>query len=285
MEYRMRLKYLMFLAVQLFIFSCDKDDDLSGLFYCADPSDERFEQSISWNKLNPDRNIFVESDNYCFLAAGDSHAGHTSNLDTLIKKASAPEISFLIHAGDLTTGRENDYDTVYRHLSTRSQIPFYLTAGNHDLFFNGWNFFTNYFGSSTYIFEVVSHSWKDLFICLDTSTGTLGPKQIEWLRETLKNIRNSYRNCVIFTHVNFFREHRTGSTNLLVEELCVLLNLFLDNRVDLVIMGHDHRHSVELLGYTHYVTLDALEDEFCYASYLSVTNNNGKLSYKFNNIY
>ena len=285
MEYRRQLKFITFLAAELIIYSCNKDDDLTGLFYCSDPSDERFDQSINWNKLNPDRNIFVDSDNYCFLAAGDSHVGPTSNLDTLIEKASAPEISFLIHVGDLTTGQENDYDSVKKHLSARSQIPFYLTAGNHDLFFNGWKSFTNYFGSSTYTFEVTSHFGKDLFICLDTGTGTLGPKQMKWLREILKNMRNSYRNCIVFTHINFFREHRTGSTNLLVEELCVLLNLFLDNRVDLVIMGHDHRHSVEILSNTHYVTLDALEDEFRCASYLSVTNNNGKHSYKFNNIY
>jgi UDP-2,3-diacylglucosamine pyrophosphatase LpxH len=71
------------------------------------------------------------------------------------------------------------------------------------------------------------------------------------------------------------------STVPLVEELYALLDLFADNSVNMVIMGHDHRRSVENFDETQYITLDALQDDFEFASYLTVTNLKGVLSYKF----
>ena len=281
MEYKKPAGYLIVLAAILLAQSCTDELDLSGLIYSPDNANERYEESGEWNLHNPKQEIVVASDNYTFLVAGDPHVGHTKNLDHFIKKATAPEISFFILAGDLTTGQSYDYDTLYKHLTGLALLPYFLTVGNHDLFFDGWKSYHDYFGSATYTFTVESLSGRDLYICIDTGTGTLGSKQMQWLKETLKNTRNNYRNCIIITHVNFFREHRTASTNLLVEELYTLLDLFADNRVDVVIMGHDHRRSVEIFGQTHYITLDALEDEFDDASYLSVTNKKGTVSYKF----
>jgi len=281
MGYRKKAGHIIVLAVMLFIQSCSDDVDLSGFFYTQERSDERFDNSMAWNLLHPEKDIIVNSDNYTFLVAGDSHCGTTTNLDFFLEKARAPEISFSIIVGDVTSGLKNDYDTVYKHLTSQAALPYFLSVGNHDLFFHGWKYFFDYFGSSTYTFTVTSPSGKDLFICLDTGTGTLGSKQLQWLKDTLKDKRGSYRNCVIFTHVNFFREHRVTSTTLLVEELYALLDLFSDYSADLVIMGHDHLRSVENFGKTYYITLDALEDEFGDASYMRVTNQEGTLSYKF----
>jgi hypothetical protein len=79
----------------------------------------------------------------------------------------------------------------------------------------------------------------------ETLSATLGSNQLEWLKNTLKNKRQEYRNCIVFSHTNLFREHRTLSTNLNVEELKVLLGLFQEHNVNLVIMGHDHSRSEE----------------------------------------
>jgi 3',5'-cyclic AMP phosphodiesterase CpdA len=255
--------------------------DLTGFFHTPEGSNERFENSMAWNLDHPERDIIVNSDSYTFLVAGDSHCGTTANFDLFMEKASAPEISFSIIAGDITSGLKNDYDTVKKHLADLATIPFFLCIGNHDLFFHGWESFFDYFGSTTYTFTVTSLSGRDLFICLDTGTGTLGSKQLQWLKDTLKERRSSFRNCVVFTHVNFFREHRVESTTLLVEELYTLLDLFSDYNADMVIMGHDHTHAVENFGSTCYITLDALEDEADDATYMSVTNRKGILSYKF----
>ena len=281
MGYRKKAGHIILLAIMFFIPSCSDDVDLSGFLYTSERSNERFDNSIALNLINPEKDIIVNSDNYTFLVAGDPHCGTTTNLDFFIKEAHAPEISFSIIVGDVTSGLKNDYDTVFKHFTSLATLPYFLSVGNHDLFFHGWKYFIDLFGSSTYTFTVTSQSGKDLFICIDTGTGTLGPKQMQWLKDTMKNRRGSFRNCVIFTHVNFFREHRVTSTTLLVDELYALLDLFSDYSADLVIMGHDHRRSVENFGETYYITLDALEDEFVDASYMSVTNQKGTLSYKF----
>jgi len=281
MEYRKRVRHTLFLAALFALTACLKDYDLSGFIYSADRSNERFEQSMAWNRLHPRQDIIVDSDNYTFLAGGDSHCGSTTNLDIFIEKVLEPEISFSLIIGDMSSGSDYDYITVFRHMMRMTPIPSFMTVGNHDLYFDGWTSYRKYFGSSTYSFKVVSPDGTDLFICLDTGTGTLGTKQMKWLKETLVNSRSSCRNCIVFTHVNFFREHQTLSTNPLVEELYSLLDLFVDYRVNMVIMGHDHKRSVEVFGTTHYITLDALEDEADNASYLRIINKKGKLGYEF----
>ncbi|MCJ7447316.1 MAG: metallophosphoesterase [Bacteroidales bacterium] len=281
MGYFKRAGHIISLAAIFFIQSCSGDVDLGGFFYTEERSNERFDNSMDWNQVHPEKNIIVNSDNYTFLVAGDSHCGPTANLDYFIEKSHEPEISFSLIAGDVTTGLKNDYDTVMKHLTGFAPVPYFVAVGNHDLFFHGWISFTENFGSSVYTFTVTSLSGKDLFICVDTGTGTLGPKQMQWLKETIKNTRSNYRNCIIFTHVNFFREHRVQSTTILVEEVYALLDLFADHSVDIMIMGHDHSNAVENFGNTLYITLDALEDDFDDASYLSISNQKGTLSYKF----
>ncbi|MGB8491273.1 MAG: metallophosphoesterase [Bacteroidales bacterium] len=280
MGYLKKAGHIIIIAIIFSFQSCMKDVDFSGFLYTAEGSNERFDNSMEWNLRHPSKDLVVNSDNYTFLVAGDSHCGTTKNLDFFIGKANAPGISFSIIAGDLTSGLKDDYDSVYKHLTNMAIRPPFLSVGNHDLFFHGWNTFIDYFGSSTYTFTVTSPSGKDLFICLDSGTGTLGSKQMQWLKDIMKS-RAGYRNCVVFTHVNFFREHRVESATLLVEEVYALLDLFSDNNVDMVIMGHDHWRSVENLGKTYYITLDAIEDEFGSASYMSVTNQKGVISYQF----
>jgi UDP-2,3-diacylglucosamine pyrophosphatase LpxH len=142
--------------------------------------------------------------------------------------------------------------------------------GNHDLFFHGWDTYFELFGSSTYSFTVRTSDTSDLYICLDSGGGTHGWRQLEWLKDLLEKERKNVRYCILFTHNNFFRTRRTGSTNPLVDELRVLMDLCYTNSVDMVIMGHDHKRSEEFLGVTRYVTLDALQDDFEDASYLEL---------------
>jgi len=281
MGYIKRAKHIVLLAAVLFLQSCSGDVDLGGFFYTEERANERFNDSMEWNLLHPETNIFVLSDSYSFLAAGDSHCGPTANLDFLIGKAHEPGVAFSLIAGDVTTGLKDDYVNVMDHLEGFAPEPYFVALGNHDLFFHGWISFTEHFGTSVYTFTVTTLSGQDLFICLDTATGTLGSKQMEWLKETLESRRNSYRNCVVFTHVNFFREHRVQSTTILVEEVYALLDLFADYNIDMVIMGHDHGHAVENFGETVYITLDALEDDFGDASYLRITNRRGSVTYDF----
>jgi hypothetical protein len=156
-------------------------------------------------------------------------------------------------------------------------------VGNHDLWFNGWNQFYSRFGSSTYIFTIETPAAKDLFICLDTGSGTLGKKQMDWLKEILQTSRNEYRYCILFTHNNMFRNRHTSSTNPLVEELHVLIELFTIHKVDMIITAHDHIKYEEKFGNTIYITMDALEDGLDYSGYFKLNMIDGNIDYEFIN--
>lgn len=263
--------------------SCSKELDFRGFFIEGVNIDERFGQSMSFNSLQDEPEIMVNESAYTFLAAGDLHVGTTQNFDLLLQRADTAECSFFVLAGDLTTGNEDDYMVFNDHLSTNAAVPYFLTAGNHDLYFDGWRHFYRLFGSSVYSFSVKTHYGADLFIILDTGSGTLGDKQLKWLTNILKKERQMYNHCIVVTHVNFFRARKTSSTNLLVEEVGYLINLFAETNVDMVIMGHDHNRAVEKYGSTVYVTMDALEDGHKTPSYLRVTCESNRLNYRFVN--
>ncbi len=261
--------------------SCSKELDFKGFFIGGTNVDERFGQSMSFNSIRGETEIIVKDSNYTFFAAGDVHVGSTGNFDLFLTTADTAECLFFVLAGDLTTGNEDDYSVFKDHLSANATVPFFLTAGNHDLYFDGWKHFYKLFGASVYSFTVKTHYGSDLFICLDTGSGTLGNKQLKWLTNFLKEKRQMVNHCIVITHINFFRARKTSSTNLLVEEVSYLINLFAETNVDMVIMGHDHSHAVEIFGNTIYLTMDALEDGHKNPSYLSVTCEGNNLNYRF----
>jgi hypothetical protein len=272
------------LVIIILCHSCMEDADLSGFLHSPDPVNERVKLSLEWNKNKLNREIYVQDTDYTLLIAGDSEVGDTKNLDTLFTRSTKPGVAGFVLVGDITSGDPKGYGTLVNELDTKNHGTAYFILGNHDLFFDGWDKYYNYFGSSTYAFAVNTSDTSDLYICLDTGNGTIGSRQLEWLQDVLKKERKNHRFCIIFSHVNFFREHHTFSANPLVDELHVLMDLFYRNSVDLVIMGHDHRRSEEFFGRTHYITLDACFDGFEDASYLRLGIKNGKLIFGFEDL-
>ena len=281
MGHKLRTKATFTVLLTLLLSGCYKDLDLSGFIRSTDRVNERFTQSEQWNNQHPPHQIIIDSDEYSLLVAADSHIGGTVNFDKFVSEASMPDISAFVMVGDIVTGKKEDYDVLRQHLPPFDTVPYFMIAGNHDLFFDGWKTFYDYFGSSTYLFTVKTSEATDLYICLDTGGGTLGNKQLTWLRNILQHSRANYRNCIVFTHNNFLRPRKTITTNPLVEELYVLLDLFADHQVDLVINGHDHSRAEEVFGWTTYLILDALLDGDPNASYLKLTVDHGDIGYTF----
>lgn len=279
-----KIRNCCFLGLIVICNSCSETVDITGLFYSPDPVNERVRQSLEWNKKKNSRDVMISDKDYTMLIGGDSQVGGIVNLDTLISRANKPGIAGLVLVGDNTTGQKKDYDILAKELDEKNNIPAYLLIGNHDLFFNGWDTYYSYFGSSTYDFTVKTNDASDYYICLDSGNGTIGSKQLEWLETRLEENRTRHRFCIVFSHVNFFREHHTFSANPLVDELHVLMDLFYRHSVDAVIMGHDHNRSEEFFGRTHYITLDALLDGFEDASYLRLEIKKGKLISGFEKI-
>jgi predicted phosphodiesterase len=256
---------------------------LTGLIVPTESVNFRFEQSMEWNALHPYREIIVPSENYFILCMSDSHVGGTNNLNTFLDIAKTTNATAVVMIGDLTARNEYDYDVFQEYIPNRDSLPSFLIVGNHDLWFDSWNQFYSRFGSSTYIFSIKTPAAKDLFICLDTGSGTLGNKQLNWLKQILKTSRNEYRHCFVFTHINLFRNRHTLTTNLLVEELQVLMDLFTIYQVDMVITGHDHMKYEDKFGNTTYITLDALKDGLDYSGYFKLNMIDGNIDYEFIN--
>ncbi len=275
------IRFIIVCVSGLLLSNCNGNLDFSGFIRSTDRVNTRFEQSSEWNKNHPYKTLVTNTENYQLLVAADSHIGGLNNFKILIEEAKKPENVAFVMVGDIVSGKKEDYLTLKNALPDFNQYPYFLIVGNHDLYFDGWKTFSQYFGTSTYYFSVQTPSAKDLYICLDTGGGTLGSKQLAWLKNLLKLQRQNYRNCFVFSHVNFFREHHTGSTNPLETELEVLLALFTDYQINMVISGHDHLQAVNRLGYTTYLTIDALLDNYYNASLLQLSIYEGKVGYKF----
>ena len=251
--------------------------DLKGLFMpTGEGVEKRFEQS---KEMNPDlKNGYVQTqDSYTFYVAADPHIDQThKNLgafnDTFRNDKGA---SFGVILGDCCDVRDN----LPAYLEALSYIPgkhtcdhqVFHVLGNHDLFFNGWVNFKELIGPSVYWFEVIFDGGKDLYISLDTATGSLGRKQRKWLNSFLQEKRNAYRHCVIVTHTNFFYTDTTQSSsgNMPMEESMALMDLFGKHNVALVLQGHDHYREDLTFDNVRYTILGAIHDKISSPEYLN----------------
>jgi 3',5'-cyclic AMP phosphodiesterase CpdA len=261
--------------------ACSLDLDFCGFIRSTDPAERRFDQSMEWNETNPFQNLNTDTEDYSILVAADIHIGGVQNLNKFLTETQKPEILAFVLDGDMVTGKREDFVKLRNELSDPNLKPYFLLIGNHELYFDGWKTFYEFFGTSVYYFTVQTPTEQDIYICLDSGGGTLGEKQLKWLKEKLDSERNKYRNCVVFTHVNFYRNRHTGSTNPLVTELYVLMDVFAKHNVNMVITGHDHVRNINILGNTHYVSIDALKDNTPNASFLELNVSNEKINYVF----
>ncbi len=260
--------------------SCDKLD-MRGLFTSYEDVNTRFEQSNEWNNQKGYSEINIPNPSYTINVMGDSHVGGTKNLDKFFKCARKENVTAVVMAGDLTSGRKEDYKVFSEHLPPGDSLKYFAVVGNHDLYFDGWEQFYSIFGSSSYFFVVNTPNKSDLFICLDTGGGTLGNKQLAWFKKLLQNSRGNYRFCVVFTHSNLICMRATTSTEPMEEEIQVLLDLFLRHNVNMVVTGHDHNRNISILGNTTNIIIDALMDGNDNASYLKLSIKEEKIEYCF----
>jgi 3',5'-cyclic AMP phosphodiesterase CpdA len=277
MEHKLITRVSLLLTITYTISACSKYVD----FPAGKSVNQRFEQSLAFNSSHTPREIHVMSDDYSVLSMGDSHVGSTKNLDSFIHRGNEIKCSALVMVGDLTTGLGHDYSIFEQHLPDQDSLPSFLIAGNHDLFSNGWEEFYYRFGSTSYFFTIKTPEATDLFICLDTGSGTLGDKQLNWLKNLLQTLRPGYRHCMVFTHNNLLRPRHIDTTNPLIEEMHVLFDLFTEYHVDMVITGHEHKHNATVFGKTTYIIMDALKDGFENSGYFKISVNRKAIDYSF----
>jgi hypothetical protein len=287
--------FVNFLLVCLYMVSCGDPSDLElSRLICWDESvNERFVSSMEWNKKYLDSIIMVPSDHYQIYCMADSHIGSTAdehepttmNFDKILSAVKTDKPAALVIAGDLGTGREKDNVLVHEHLSEVLVSQFFM-VGNHDLFFDGWDSFLQIFGSSSFYFTIQTPVAKDLFICLDNGNGTLGSKQVKWLRKVLETIRPEYRHCIVFAHNNLFRIPQKEFSEPPVstppiEELNLLLDFFARYEVNAYISGHGHETQKSIIGTTRNIIIGTCLDGSDYPGYLKIQFQDGEIAYKF----
>ena len=262
--------------------SCNKLDIKGLLMPTGDGVDKRFEQSMEINEGLKARSIEAHME-YTFYVATDPHVDDThTNLerfnDTFRNDADA---SFCVILGDCIDVKDNlpKYLEALAYDSDRHSFDhsIYHVLGNHDTYFNGWLNFRELVGPSVYWFEVIfDGGGKDLYVSLDTATGSLGRKQTEWLKSLLATNRNDYRHCVIFTHTNFFYtdNSQAGSGNMPIEESFALMDFFGRHDVSLVLQGHDHYREDLTYANVRYTVLGAIHDGIENPEYLKINVDN-----------
>ena len=276
------IKYFISILVIVAFVACDKYD-IQGFFISPSKErvNERFEQSIAYNELHKNDTLIVTSmDDYCFYVAADVHVKTTAkHLALFLDVASKDEKSlYSIILGDITdqkNGLQIAYDTIENH---KGNSIIRTVAGNHDIYFDQWSEYYSLFGSSTYYFVVKTPTASDLFIALDSSCGSLGKKQMDWLYQILEEKRSQYRHCIVMTHTNFFdcEMSQFPSGNFSIEETAMLTDLFTRNNVNLVISGHDHTNENLIFNNVTYLVLDDIQDLDHEPTYfiVDVTNEN-----------
>ena len=271
------VKHIVFILTAIAICSCNRVD-FKGLFIpTGDGVEKRFEQSAEMNKDLKAGTINAQ-DTYIFYVATDPHINETHKNLSIFNNAfrNDTKAAFGVILGDCIDVRDNlpKYMEALAHDPTKHAYDHELfhILGNHDVFFNGWDNFKEIVGPSVYWFEVEAGTDRDLYISLDTATGTLGRKQTEWLREFLSENRFKYRHCVILTHTNFFYtdNSQTGSGNMPIEECFSLIDLLSRHKISLVLQGHDHYREDITYGDVRYVILGAILDESENPEYLKV---------------
>lgn len=259
--------------------SCNNQFEFKGFVMpTGDGVEKRFEQS---KEMNPDLKIAAieASESYVYYVATDPHVDKTHRNLSIFNDAlkNDAEAAFGAVLGDC--GGKRGKLPVYLKALTCSierhahdQMIFHV-LGNHDTYFRGWDDFKTMIGPSVYWFEVVFPSGKDLYITLDTATGTLGRSQTEWLKSFLNANRSSYRHCVVLTHTNFFYTDMTQavSGNMPIDESLVLVDFLGRQKVSLVLQGHDHHREDLTYDNVRYTVLGAILDSSDAPEYLKIT--------------
>lgn len=271
-------KHILYIALAVMMTACSDDMtlDLLGMFSPnGEVVDVRYDQSMAYNATQGEIHLNMGSDDYMMYVCTDSHITRKShkNLDYFIdtyNAETAPKIA--VHLGDLIDAQKN-FPCADSVLSLANDHLF-ITPGNHDVYFKQWPIYRSYFNTSIYWFDTNNGSKKlDLFICLDTADGTLGTKQMKWLRELLEQkSKEGYRRIIVYTHTHFWKldDSQGHTSNFSLEETYELAALLAQYNVAYVWSGHQHARQSVLFRGVNYLVLDATKDSEKGQSYMTV---------------
>ena len=280
------------LAIGIVCVSCGPDTrlDMIGMFAGSSPTiDQRFEQSMQYNQQAGYATIHALSDNYRVYVCTDTHIHKTrTRWEYFVGTYHADSLCpVAVHLGDIidaTTDFAYVEDVLKSTIFPTKADTLMAVCGNHDIYFKQWEKFIKAFKTSSYYFIVTTPMGKkDLFVVFDSADGTVGSKQLDWLRETLTWAeKQDFRHIVACTHTHFFkRDNSQGHTsNYTLEETYALLNLFTQHGVEMIWSGHDHSREITQVKGMTCIVVDSMKDEDKEPYYMLVTMGE-KMDYEF----
>lgn len=253
-------------CMMLFIAGCDVYD-FPGMIWAESPTvNERVAESLAFNDRYDVQVIDSDSEDYRVFVATDAHVDADGSwaLKKFAEQWRAEGMPLMLYLGDMirTKGSMSVFMDQIAPPTSSALAPFHSTAGNHDLYFGQWSEWKSIFNTSTYYFYVRTPMGRmDLYICLDSGSGTIGSLQRDWLEKVLKANAAHCRHVIVFTHTHFFKKDGSQghTSNYTLEETYDLTSLFASYGVELVLTGHDHYREDTMFKGVRYLIIDALE--------------------------
>ncbi len=187
-------------------------------------------------------------DTFAFVHLPDCHVPSVSWIGFYDDPNTVPELSqlleelgflnpeFVLQTGDLVdNGQLDEHYRIAQSLLEQTQVPVFLTGGNHDLWYDGHQQWQRYFGSTmdySFVYGRMRFVGLEMY---DIPTSTFTASQMRWLREVLEQSVTSRETArVIFAHY---------------DQSAQLNSDFVDQyMVDAFIYGHTHVNNVRVIG-------------------------------------
>ncbi|MFW6457244.1 MAG: metallophosphoesterase family protein, partial [Planctomycetota bacterium] len=183
------------------------------------------------------------------LHISDTHFGSSSHFNEEALQAVQGEVfsdnyDLLVHSGDVTqSGSPSEYEQARRFFDD-VEMPYVVTAGNHDARSGGQELFTEYVGSPQGVKEL--NDGVIIYVnssAPDKNEGRLGQVKFNMIREALHEHHEKPLKIVVFHH-HIIPTPRAGRERNVLANAGDLLELFLRFDVDLVLSGHRHYPNV-----------------------------------------
>lgn len=237
---------LIFALLLVFTFSNCKYGT-NNVFYTENDVNNRveklFEVTDQVPKCTNEYSVVIITDTH--FGAKKGIAPKDEFLKWLSQNKDSKNIKFCLCLGDVA---DHGYENEMKSFSEFTQkikdleIPVFNSAGNHDLYNSGWDYWKDFSfpHTSFYKFKTDSLSWYSL----DTGTGVIGKKQFSILKEKLSQDEQTK---IVFTHYPLYSNKfifNMDDTN----ERNRLIDLLATNDVMLYLNGHLHRLETYKLG-------------------------------------
>ncbi len=215
--------------------------------------------------LPPAGRAFQATTPFRFAVLSDTR-GNMAIAREALHRIKREEPALVLHCGDIAqryTSRQ--FDWVLRNLHEEGlAVPFCPVPGNHDIDREAddplvrHELYRAAFGPPRYWFAYANA----LFVAFDNSTEECSAEDLEWLDETLSDLRHRYDACFVYMHVPP-RDPTPGGSHALKEgEMEKLMPVLVRHSVSAVFCGHLHTYAEDNIeGIPIYVTGGAGEEK------------------------